>query len=600
MPNFVQLTDVISSGGPLRCVAIGDSIVNGASDHSANVAAGNCWWTILNVMSKGVLHFVRNAGVPGDVSPRITARMWDELAAYRPAVGFMMQGTNDAGATPTPIPQAVTIANDKAFIENCFAQNILPIILACPPRGLPGAETPTVAAAVRALNDAKSALCASTGAIYIDTWTVLANTSTNSYADLTLSSDGVHPTNKGARLIAAAILTALENAVPSFKCTLATATVPTQAFNGSVFSDFGNAIKYGLFTTTGGGTTSGDAWTLFGNASGKTASLVANDVGPGNFQRVTWGVGSAGARSGAYYCSNDFDVSALRGKRARFSGRVRTINTDETFTKIGARVSMTSIGDTGSAGVGASPLDANSYTASIADGVFSMDVDISPSATTANVLLSFVPGTLTLTASPSGATSGTLSSAFSGPTGSYDIYFSDGSVKTVTLTNGSTAVSWSGAVTATATLAYAVAGTSGSIVIDFAQIALVDTREDPKLQGLQNPRAPRRITKVTAATYTIKLDDDVILVDATANAVTLTLPSVGINNYSNSGLSGYGIGVRGGGLPFTIKKVDASANVVTIAAASGENIEGAASISLSTQWSKAIVLPTNGGQSVLI
>ena len=61
-------------------------------------------------------------------------------------------------------------------------------------------------------------------------------------------------------------------------------------------------------------------------------------------------------------------------------------------------------------------------------------------------------GTLTFTGSLSGATSGTLTSGFSGPTNSsYTIIFSDGTAKTnVTLTNGSTSVSWSGAVTATA------------------------------------------------------------------------------------------------------------------------------------------------------
>lgn len=48
------------------------------------------------------------------------------------------------------------------------------------------------------------------------------------------------------------------------------------------------------------------------------------------------------------------------------------------------------------------------------------------------------------------ATSATLSSVFVGSTGTYNIVFSDGTVKSATLTNNSTAVSWSGAVTASA------------------------------------------------------------------------------------------------------------------------------------------------------
>lgn len=51
----------------------------------------------------------------------------------------------------------------------------------------------------------------------------------------------------------------------------------------------------------------------------------------------------------------------------------------------------------------------------------------------------------------SAATSGTLDRVFGSSTGTYNILFSDGSVRSATLTNGSTAVAWTGAVTATAT-----------------------------------------------------------------------------------------------------------------------------------------------------
>lgn len=65
-------------------------------------------------------------------------------------------------------------------------------------------------------------------------------------------------------------------------------------------------------------------------------------------------------------------------------------------------------------------------------------------------------GTLTFTAALSGATSGTLTSNFAGPSSNfYAVVFSDGTVKTnVTLNNGQPGVSWSGAVTADATADY--------------------------------------------------------------------------------------------------------------------------------------------------
>lgn len=57
---------------------------------------------------------------------------------------------------------------------------------------------------------------------------------------------------------------------------------------------------------------------------------------------------------------------------------------------------------------------------------------------------------ITFTGALSAATSGTLSVGFVGETGAYIITFSDGSARNVTLTNASTAVSWTTAVTATA------------------------------------------------------------------------------------------------------------------------------------------------------
>lgn len=57
---------------------------------------------------------------------------------------------------------------------------------------------------------------------------------------------------------------------------------------------------------------------------------------------------------------------------------------------------------------------------------------------------------IAFTGSLSAATSGTLSTGFASLTGGYTITFSDGSTRNVTLTAGSTAVTWAGAVTATA------------------------------------------------------------------------------------------------------------------------------------------------------
>jgi hypothetical protein len=73
-------------------------------------------------------------------------------------------------------------------------------------------------------------------------------------------------------------------------------------------------------------------------------------------------------------------------------------------------------------------------------------------------------GPLTFTSAPTAATSATLTAAWGGATGSYTVTFqtaTGGVNKTATLTNGSTALSWTGAVTATVD-AWAVNATGGN------------------------------------------------------------------------------------------------------------------------------------------
>lgn len=79
------------------------------------------------------------------------------------------------------------------------------------------------------------------------------------------------------------------------------------------------------------------------------------------------------------------------------------------------------------------------------------------------------------------------------------------------------------------------------------------------------------------ANYTVNVVDDTILVDATAGAVTITLISAAKTPNS-----------------YTVKKVDSSANTVTIAAAGSENIDGASTAVLSSQWDKVTVIPSGG------
>lgn len=77
--------------------------------------------------------------------------------------------------------------------------------------------------------------------------------------------------------------------------------------------------------------------------------------------------------------------------------------------------------------------------------------------------------------------------------------------------------------------------------------------------------------------YTATTSDYTILVDATAGAVTITLPAA-------SGLTGQVI---------NIKKIDSSSNAVTISRAGTDTIDGGTTLSIATQY-QAYTVQTNG------
>lgn len=96
-----------------------------------------------------------------------------------------------------------------------------------------------------------------------------------------------------------------------------------------------------------------------------------------------------------------------------------------------------------------------------------------------------------------------------------------------------------------------------------------------------NLLAQKKVTYVTldaSSTIDPKINmPDVVFVSAASGAVTITLPGAGPTE----------------GRTMTVKKIDASANAVTIDGAGSETIDGAATKSLATQY-KAYTLLSNG------
>lgn len=89
-------------------------------------------------------------------------------------------------------------------------------------------------------------------------------------------------------------------------------------------------------------------------------------------------------------------------------------------------------------------------------------------------------------------------------------------------------------------------------------------------------------TSAIASSDTADTDDDVMLVDASAGAVTITLPDRASNV----------------GKVYTIKRVNATNNVI-VSRAGSDTIDGATTKTLSTQYAAITIIAGYGGWSVL-
>lgn len=104
------------------------------------------------------------------------------------------------------------------------------------------------------------------------------------------------------------------------------------------------------------------------------------------------------------------------------------------------------------------------------------------------------------------------------------------------------------------------------------------------LQGIiQSQGRQLALVHETAAFTMNAYADEVALVDASGAAVVITLPSA-------TGLNG---------TVFTVKKIDSTANAVTVTPAATQTIDGAASIAITTQYEAVTVIAYAGNWYVI-
>jgi acyl-CoA thioesterase-1 len=173
------------STAPLRVyrfVALGDSLTAWPADP---------WPSRLDAVDPQ-LKLIRNAGVPGNVTAQMRARLSSDVLAYKPDVLFVMGGTNDIAQGYS---QAAIIANLRAIITTAQAHGIHVFLLTIPPDSYPG-----MVSRISSLNGAIVALGTSLKVRVTNITRPLASSAGTYEARYT--SDGLHFSALGAQVVA--------------------------------------------------------------------------------------------------------------------------------------------------------------------------------------------------------------------------------------------------------------------------------------------------------------------------------------------------------------------------------------------------------------
>ena len=165
-----------------RFVALGDSLT---------AWPANPWPSRLDSVDPQ-LKLVRNAGVPGNVTAQMRARLSSDVLAYKPDALFVMGGTNDLAQGYS---QAAIIANLRAIVTTAQSHGIRVFLMTIPPDSYSG-----TAGRINALNGAILYLASSLKVRAIDIHRPLTSSAGTYIAQYT--SDGLHFSSLGAQVVA--------------------------------------------------------------------------------------------------------------------------------------------------------------------------------------------------------------------------------------------------------------------------------------------------------------------------------------------------------------------------------------------------------------
>jgi lysophospholipase L1-like esterase len=352
---------VSASGAGNGTVFLGDSIT---ASGDGQQLPGLRWPELVSARSMGRIRWAHNAGIGGNTTAQMLARLSTDVLAYKPRFCTVLGGTNDADA-------AAAISGLTSLYTQLRAAGVEPIALTMPPQDTdPGGKACQVNAWIHRYAEAHRIAV-------VDIYPLVVDPTTGRYVP-SLTKDGTHPSPLGDDKIATAVLNAIQPLYAPWTPYLA----PSQI-------DSVNLCPNPCLVDTrlaGDGVTPIPSdplhWVSFlGDAT--TASMVTQAGVPGRMHQLVVAsteTSSSNVPMAKVDGSDDFPIPVTPGHTIRFSMRVQTVNAltngvlPGVSLQFGGEGSYHGVNHGGNGG------------GEIADGVWSMDVLVPAGATGARFI----------------------------------------------------------------------------------------------------------------------------------------------------------------------------------------------------------------------
>jgi lysophospholipase L1-like esterase len=306
---------IVSVSGTLTGgdIGFGDSITSGGASSlggrttttPASIMFGNSYFDLASLTANSPILFRRDAGVSGNTTADMLARIQADVIAYKPSRVLFCAGVNDINIAARS--NSAIRADYTVILNRLQAAGIEPVLLTIPPSWLGATQRPQFFQHNAWIAETAEAR----GLQLIDIFSVVTDPTSVAAGGyrITHTTDGVHPNFTGVKAIVAEVVAKLPKSKPAKPYLSVHALDVAQGFPNPVMTTDTNAD----------GTP--DSWIGNGGAS-NTYSLIADPGSPshGNLFKMNRGdvVTPAGALSG------NVSPTPSAGDRLRVAFRIQT------------------------------------------------------------------------------------------------------------------------------------------------------------------------------------------------------------------------------------------------------------------------------------